>query len=109
MCAGVRQGTCAPNPTEPSLGPVVRSTGHPDGSGSSRSVVGWCRLHRVGTLCGRTRGRVAELVDAHGSGPCPRKRVEVQVLSRPLLPKAFSCWDQIFAGGHEVDTSGEFE
>ena len=30
---------------------------------------------------GRRRADVAELVDAHGSGPCARKGVEVQVLS----------------------------
>jgi hypothetical protein len=28
-----------------------------------------------------TRAEVAELADAHGSGPCTRKGVEVQVLS----------------------------
>ena len=31
------------------------------------------------------RADVAELVDAHGSGPCARKGVEVQVLSSALL------------------------
>src|SRR5213078_3660178 len=31
------------------------------------------------------RADVAELVDAHGSGPCGRKLVEVQVLSSALL------------------------
>ena len=30
------------------------------------------------------QARVAELADAHGSGPCPRKWVEVQILSRVL-------------------------
>ena len=30
------------------------------------------------------RADVAELVDAHGSGPCGRKLVEVQVLSSAL-------------------------
>src|SRR5436190_18661972 len=36
------------------------------------------------------RADVAELVDAHGSGPCGRKPVEVQVLSSALLDVAAS-------------------
>ena len=37
----------------------------------------------LGTL--RAPADVAELVDAHGSGPCGRKLVEVQVLSSAFL------------------------
>ena len=36
----------------------------------------------------RRRADVAELVDAHGSGPCGRKPVEVQVLSSAYLRRA---------------------
>ena len=36
--------------------------------------------HEIDSL----QARVAELADAHGSGPCPRKWVEVQILSRVL-------------------------
>src|SRR3954471_13091838 len=35
----------------------------------------------------RVRADVAELVDAHGSGPCALRGVEVQVLSSALLPR----------------------
>ena len=38
-------------------------------------------------------GRVAELVDAHGSGPCIRKDVEVQILSRPQT--SFGCGGEL--------------
>ena len=41
-------------------------------------------------FCGRAD--VAELVDAHGSGPCGRKLVEVQVLSSAYRPRR-SCAD----------------
>ena len=40
---------------------------------------------RVGRLLCLRLADVAELVDAHGSGPCARKGVEVQVLSSALL------------------------
>src|SRR5437016_14516374 len=46
------------------------------------------------------RADVAELVDAHGSGPCGRKPVEVQVLSSALPNRR--CWCPINA-----QTTGE--
>ena len=36
-------------------------------------------------------GRVAELVDAHGSGPCVRKDMEVRVFSRPQVERSENC------------------
>ncbi len=42
----------------------------------------------------RVRADVAELVDAHGSGPCGRKLVEVQVLSSASPDQALSVPDQ---------------
>src|SRR5262245_15821067 len=49
---------------------------------------------------------VAELVDAHGSGPCARKGVEVQVLSSAL---EFSLQMPPFAlsRGHDWTTPGQ--
>src|SRR6185369_11772573 len=44
------------------------------------------RLVGAATLV--VRADVAELVDAHGSGPCARKGVEVQVLSSALTGSA---------------------
>ena len=38
-------------------------------------------FRRKGAATMAVRADVAELVDAHGSGPCERKLVEVQVLS----------------------------
>ena len=38
-------------------------------------------IQRKGAATMAVRADVAELVDAHGSGPCERKLVEVQVLS----------------------------
>src|SRR5919198_1026348 len=50
------------------------------------------------------RADVAELVDAHGSGPCGRKPVEVQVLSSALSerPLRESCehFVRVAVGGH---------
>jgi hypothetical protein len=46
------------------------------------------KILRVGAMGRRytvVRADVAELVDAHGSGPCGRKPVEVQVLSSASL------------------------
>ena len=43
-------------------------------------------LNPVATLS--LRADVAELVDAHGSGPCALRGVEVQVLSSALRPLA---------------------
>ena len=37
------------------------------------------------TISGVVFGRMAELVDAHGSGPCVRKNMEVRVFLRPQV------------------------
>src|SRR5262245_54443650 len=49
---------------------------------------GW----RDGTI--RPHADVAELVDAHGSGPCARKGVEVQVLSSASSISSFACAEE---------------
>src|SRR6185437_12242787 len=59
---------CAPGSPSPGAGPFAAS-----------AQSAW--LHCAG------RADVAELVDAHGSGPCARKGVEVQVLSSALTTK----------------------
>ncbi len=51
-------------------------------------------------LCSCGPADVAELVDAHGSGPCGRKVVEVQVLSSALLLVVISvCWSLVPPSG----------
>ena len=59
---------------------ISRATWPRCSSSSARHRPRRRRLH-----CSR-RADVAELVDAHGSGPCARKGVEVQVLSSASLP-----------------------
>ena len=60
------------------------------------------RLTRGARLESDVRADVAELVDAHGSGPCARKGVEVQVLSsacRTIVPaRRPSVSDHSFEG-----------
>ena len=51
----------------------------------------------------RLRADVAELVDAHGSGPCARKGVEVQVLSSALLRATRSTIRRDCAASYEHD------
>ena len=58
----------------------VTAAGGLSGEGCIRPVIGLATL----TL----RADVAELVDAHGSGPCALRGVEVQVLSSALRPLA---------------------
>ena len=67
--AGSASGSCTTRPGK-------RSIGH----STSSSV--WPAADRYDP---GHRADVAELVDAHGSGPCGRKLVEVQVLSSALL------------------------
>jgi hypothetical protein len=59
------------------------------------------------------RADVAELADAHGSGPCSRKGVEVQVLSSAPTQGLHQDFSGVWAGvsliGHQVTGSTGFK
>ena len=69
-----------------------RGRGRSHAGGHRRDRARLSRLLECAALCSCSPADVAELVDAHGSGPCGRKVVEVQVLSSAFLSSTMRLW-----------------